>query len=1016
MGKTEYSRILANFGGIDVTSDDSNVALNRSPYMINMWRDFKSENGAAIETFPGWRKQPFSQAHGRINGLYSATFDSEDGRETFILIHQGNKIFYVSANDKDNDKASLKLIGTCANTDSNGFQHGNAFYLMDGEQIVKISLKSGQLQIDDITESAYVPTTYFDGAEYEQRNLLTNDFYNKYNVNVLEEIKTPGTGITFMKRDQSLYEGQASVTAIDSDLDYIYIPASCVIDGEKYNVATIEDGVGNGSNARIVIAPYIAGIGSNSTSAKGCFTNCNRLERVILESVVTIGDNCFVNCENLAYVGIGRSLVQSKSTSFTKTGTNKRKVLFGGTKQEISTSGLLADSNKGISIETDCKFLKASIDETVNVDLPSIDNLQIRQIGSEYGSIYSYSVLQGTKAQAAITVKNVVGSLILSITGTTSGSAWTQYVLLRGTSDDASVVVNDQETAYGFFRFDLYEPTQTVYAVDLAGEELEYAAIKSTEDGKTYIKAITVYEEKNYIRGKLLTIFAQAYDSEFSRSTAGEDYMYGNAGYEGTSVEAILKCTLWAEYDGRIFLAGNPNLPNTVFYSNRNLTGVNDPTYFGQLNFFNDGQGTNTIASLLATPSFLAVIKRDSGVEGTVYYHTPQITEYDVLPKIYPSTQGAANVGSLGPAINFRDDPVFVSAAGLEAISLSTVNSERGLYHRSTNIDKWLLAEISIGKAEIVIWEGYLVILCNGKIFMADSRQVSKVNGVAQYEWYFIADVGTYEGQTLQYFFPSASPYLDGVKLAGCYINGYKLEIKEIESECSGEVQSEYPTTDEAGTNPIPSLVQYTVEEDEYGDEHYYIVSSYGEMIGGEFKAACKVCVIKDELWFGTESGAICVVNTDKRGESVNGEPVERDRIHYSWYTRCGRRYPSGFSTKKDNCDIPYYDKDTVGKSLVIKAKTMQHSTFEVKVRSDRETWQHIQSATDSVADSYDVDFSNTAFTTSEETIRQFRDRSRRWVEKQYYLVSEGYKRPFGIYSIAYRYVISGLNGRIRRK
>lgn len=1019
MAKTEYSRILTAFGGIDVTSDDSNVALNRFPYIVNMWRDFKSENGAAVETFPGWRMIPWNTgSENRINGLYFATLSHENSMHKIVIIHKGHEVYYGDAEDKDTEK-QLTKIGECQGIDSRGFQHGNAFYLLDQNTIYKLALKNGTLSMSEVGTEAYIPTTYADGAEYEQRNMLTNQFYHKYNIQKPEEITTPGAGITFTIRSDK--PDEAEVTAIDSKLEYVYIPSTCTINGKQYTVTKIAADVGtwHGAIKTLVTGPKVAEIGDN------CFTSCPELTNVILHGVKSIGNDAFswtaTQAEHLRpsvrYMWIQDTL-QNLGYEAIDTEQKNTHIFFSGT--DSQAAGLKLYSH-GRAVNCDAAIYFTTVGNTLGVGLSGDKDLTLKQFGNSYSitDVYSYDVVEIEVVEEhthtlQFALKNKVAALMLLIKyKDNSGTEYRKHVAITAKSD---TIINPQESAYTYYRFDLYDPTISVESVTVDGNEIDYDTITEERDQKTYIKAITYYTGRDSILGKQMIIAATAHDSEFARSKAGEDYTYGNNEYIGTSAEAIKKCTLYAEYDGRIFLSGNPDLPNTVFYSNRNLSGVNDPTYFGQLNYFNDGYGNNSVASLLSTPSFLAVIKRDSGIDGSVYYHTPQFTEYDMLPKIYPSTQGAANIGSLGPAINFRDDPVFISADGLESISLSTVNSERGLYHRSTNVDKWLLAELATGSAEITVWEGYLIVLCNGKIFMADSRQISKVNGYAQYEWYYLDDVGVYKGQTTSYYYPSASPYTaDSIKLTDCYIDGIKLEVKQNEYEFTGNLVIDRPTLDEDGIYPITDDVVYSKEADENGQVHNYILATYGEQVSGEFKAATKICTIGDELLFGTEDGSLCIINTDKRGISANGDEVPSDRIHYNWYTRCGRRYRAGFATKKDNCDIPYYDKDTVGKSLVIKAKTMQHSSFEVRVRSDREPWTIIQNSTAAGADGYDVDFSNASFVTSEETIRQLRERSRRWVEKQYYVSSGEYKRPFGIYSIAYRYKISGLNGRIRR-
>lgn len=45
----------------------------------------------------------------------------------------------------------------------------------------------------------------------------------------------------------------------------------------------------------------------------------------------------------------------------------------------------------------------------------------------------------------------------------------------------------------------------------------------------------------------------------------------------------VSDCTIATVFDNRIFMSGNPNYPNHVFYCGRNITGYVDPTFFGEI-------------------------------------------------------------------------------------------------------------------------------------------------------------------------------------------------------------------------------------------------------------------------------------------------------------------------------------------------------------------------------------------------------------------------------------------------
>ena len=54
--RDEYARYFDNFRGVDFSSDHTEVADNRFAYLVNMYRDYDSGEGGAVETIPGFRR------------------------------------------------------------------------------------------------------------------------------------------------------------------------------------------------------------------------------------------------------------------------------------------------------------------------------------------------------------------------------------------------------------------------------------------------------------------------------------------------------------------------------------------------------------------------------------------------------------------------------------------------------------------------------------------------------------------------------------------------------------------------------------------------------------------------------------------------------------------------------------------------------------------------------------------------------------------------------------------------
>ena len=66
--KTPKTRVYNNFAGVDFTSDSTMVQLNRSPNCVNMYKNYNSRLGQAIETRQGFRN--LLRLSGNIYGLH----------------------------------------------------------------------------------------------------------------------------------------------------------------------------------------------------------------------------------------------------------------------------------------------------------------------------------------------------------------------------------------------------------------------------------------------------------------------------------------------------------------------------------------------------------------------------------------------------------------------------------------------------------------------------------------------------------------------------------------------------------------------------------------------------------------------------------------------------------------------------------------------------------------------------------------------------------------------------------
>lgn len=514
------------------------------------------------------------------------------------------------------------------------------------------------------------------------------------------------------------------------------------------------------------------------------------------------------------------------------------------------------------------------------------------------------------------------------------------------------------------------------------------------------------------------------------------------AGLEITASKAVYKvegggslietATIACVFDNRVFLSGFKDEPNLIFWCQ-----LNDPSYIGVANYVTDGVDNVPITAMLPIPSALLVLKGDTKRDSVVYYHEPKETGDHVYPKMYEGIQGLSGVGCVGAACNFLDDPVFVSRLGLEAIStsgLTAIKYERAREHRSSLVDSMLINTPNLDKAKLCEWQGYLMLLVDGKIFMADSRQAfANTLGIREYEWYYLEDIGVYdayysgdtvvvEGQydELKYLteYPAVFLNPDGSRIPiTVSYGGVDYTVGIISDVKNGtypiENKKKRLKISEGTYNGLNYMYAIVQEEENEELKKAFFCDSTGAQTGGMFFPAVTICSLIDRnakgvphenVFFGTENGVVCSFNFDMRTSNDGLMPIDA-------YSFDGRAIYSGCALKKDNCDVPHMTKTTVKKSTVVKVKNFFDLAAKVRVLTNANRGSAVGELRshrffDGIFNM--MDFSDFTFATDTTTIFALREKEKKWVEKQYYIYSDEYKKPFSLFYLAYKYTIAG--------
>lgn len=193
--------------------------------------------------------------------------------------------------------------------------------------------------------------------------------------------------------------------------------------------------------------------------------------------------------------------------------------------------------------------------------------------------------------------------------------------------------------------------------------------------------------------------------------------------------DRIKKCTLLEVFDNRVFFSGNPDYPNVLWHSS-----LDDPTYCSDTDYYEEGVDDAKIKSIVAGNNALWVLKEPSQTNTTIFYHNPTIdSEYG---KIYPSVHSSISTGCVAKGVNFNDTICFFGERGMEAIT-GDVTTEQTLTHMSSLIDSKLLNESNYTELKLEEWQGYLLVIIDGKMYLADSRNYATIGNHNEYEWFY---------------------------------------------------------------------------------------------------------------------------------------------------------------------------------------------------------------------------------------------------------------------------------------
>ena len=528
---------------------------------------------------------------------------------------------------------------------------------------------------------------------------------------------------------------------------------------------------------------------------------------------------------------------------------------------------------------------------------------------------------------------------------------------------------------------------ESISGISVEGRNLDYESL--IENGKT-VGAIFEFDSISDATGIKVMISGMLKESD-------ENWMSDMTVLKSTTpYEAIVSCTVAEVFDGRIFFSGNPNYPNTVFYTQRTDSANDGKLYVGKYNYFNDGVGSYKVVSMLSVRDMLAIFKEGDDGSGSIFYHKKEGTGLDYIDTVYPVAYVHSEICSVGACLSFLDDPVFLTSEGLMALNSENINYQRNVVCRSHNVN-YALLKSDLSKASLCEWLGYLVVGIGDTVLLADSRAIfTHPAGSREYEWFMLRDIGTYTGDATVYRYSYE-----------------KTPDTEIAPSLSGSVAPYEQVMSAKDTN---GEIYYYV----YDETVKYRVEPTEERSGGVFHPATTFISHGRLLFFATENGSLCVFNNDMRGVAPEGVKNSEEyneeeylitmgnKIHPLFYTFDTHAPKYIIKTASDNCGVPHLTKSTVKKSLVIKAKSYTPDAISCDVTTDERNAVHVGNFPMGDVGFDNMNFLNAPWYVTKYTTVSLSEKEKRWVEKQITLTAEEYASPIAVYSVSYRYVIKG--------
>lgn len=226
----------------------------------------------------------------------------------------------------------------------------------------------------------------------------------------------------------------------------------------------------------------------------------------------------------------------------------------------------------------------------------------------------------------------------------------------------------------------------------------------------------------------------------------GEDNVYVT--YAKTVIgyaDRINKCDISVLYGvngarDRLFISGNTTYPNYDWYCQ-----INDPTYFGDLNYSVIGTDSSAIVNYSVVNECLVTHKGNAENGANAVLRKGSLVDSKAVFTLEGSYQTSGALAKHSFA-TLENEPIYVTTdKNASAITPSDVLGERFSQERSYYITKALEQETSLSSAYACVFERFYVLAVGSNIYLLDGSQgyfeKNRPYSTRQYECYYFPNI-----------------------------------------------------------------------------------------------------------------------------------------------------------------------------------------------------------------------------------------------------------------------------------